>query len=270
MAERAVMSGHGIVVFLGPSLRAREARALLPDATLLPPARQGDLYRAARDRRPRAIALVDGVFATAPAVWHREILWALAEARIRVFGAASMGALRASELDVFGMVGIGKIYESYRAGRYAPFTDAFEDDDEVAVSHGPPEAACIPVSAAMVDLRETLAAAEAAGAISRCTRDVLASEMKKLHFPERSFSRLKEAADAMPGSEGTALAAWLRDGRAVSQKSCDAQALLRMLSAGVEPAPPPAFKFERTQLWERFRASSDGMGSPVLPQALAE
>ena len=105
------MSGHGIIVFLGPSLPVTQAQALLPKATILPPARQGDLYRAARDRHPSTIALVDGIFATVPAVWHREILWAMTEARIRVFGAASMGALRAAELDVFGMVGFGKIYD---------------------------------------------------------------------------------------------------------------------------------------------------------------
>lgn len=130
------MSDNRIVVFLGPSLSAREARGVLPDATFLPPARQGDVYRAVRDRRPRAIALIDGLFATAPAVWHREILWAMGEARVRIFGAASMGALRAAELDSFGMVGIGKVYESYRVGRYAPFDDPFEDDDEVRYATG--------------------------------------------------------------------------------------------------------------------------------------
>jgi len=51
---------------------------------------------------------------------------------IHVFGAASIGALRAAELDVFGMRGIGDIYEAFRDG-------LLEDDDEVAVLHGPEE-----------------------------------------------------------------------------------------------------------------------------------
>ena len=35
---------------------------------------------------------------------------------IHVFGAASIGALRAAELDAFGMRGIGRIYEDFRDG----------------------------------------------------------------------------------------------------------------------------------------------------------
>ena len=64
------------VVFLGPTLPMQDAAALL-DATFLPPARQGDVFRAVRAYRPRAIGLIDGVFLDVPAVWHREILWAL-------------------------------------------------------------------------------------------------------------------------------------------------------------------------------------------------
>jgi hypothetical protein len=264
------MSGHGIVVFVGSSLSAQEAHGVLADATILPPARQGDIYRAARDLCPRAIALVDGRFAAVPSVWHREILWAIAEARVRVFGAASMGALRAAELGIFGMVGVGKIYESYRVGHYAPFTDPFEDDDEVAVLHGPSETACIPVSHAMVDIRETLAVAEATGTIGRDVRDTLAATLKRLHFSERSFARLEQAAGALPGSEGAALVTWLRAGHSASQKRRDADALLRRLAAGVEPAPPPAFAFERAQVWERFRAVSDVADGISPPQAAAE
>ena len=50
-----------------------------------------------------------------PTVWHKEILWAMAQG-IHVFGGASIGALRAAELDVFGMKGIGRIYEDFRDG----------------------------------------------------------------------------------------------------------------------------------------------------------
>jgi hypothetical protein len=116
-----------IVVFLGPSLAADEARRLLP-ARYVPPARCGDILRARR-LEPRVIAVVDGLFGTTAAVWHKEILLALEDGRA-VFGAASMGALRAAELAAFGMIGVGAIFEAYRDGRYT-------DDDEVAVAHGP-------------------------------------------------------------------------------------------------------------------------------------
>src|SRR5258708_4117885 len=91
-----------------------------------PPVRQGELYRAALDR-PAVIGVIDGYFEVTPTVWHKEILWAMTQG-IHVFGAASIGALRAAELDVFGMRGIGRIYDDFRDG-------VLEDDDDVALLH---------------------------------------------------------------------------------------------------------------------------------------
>ena len=54
--------------------------------------------------------------------WHKEIVYALQYPGVKgIYGAASMGALRASELDFVGMVGIGQIYNWYR--------DAVTEDD---------------------------------------------------------------------------------------------------------------------------------------------
>src|SRR5437016_6011191 len=100
-----------ICLFIGPTLRRGDIPAEL-DAFALPPAQQGDVYRAALNR-PEAIGIVDGYFGGAPSVWHKEILWALSEG-IQVFGSASMGALRAAELSSFGMRGVGRIFEMYR------------------------------------------------------------------------------------------------------------------------------------------------------------
>ena len=66
---------------------------------------------APRSSRPAVIGIIDGYFEIVPTVWHKEILWAMAQG-IHVFGAASIGALRAAELDAFGMRGIGRIYEA--------------------------------------------------------------------------------------------------------------------------------------------------------------
>ena len=110
-----------VVVFTGPTITADDARRIL-DATYLPPAAAGDLYVQARER-PLAIALIDGLFGTVASVFHKEILWAMHEG-VHVFGASSMGALRAAELDQFGMVGVGAVYEAYRS-------ESLVDDDEV-------------------------------------------------------------------------------------------------------------------------------------------
>ena len=68
-----------------------------PDFAWHPPAAAGDLLRLLPDP-PATLCLIDGYFDARPSVWHKEILL-LIEAGVRVFGAASMGALRAAELD---------------------------------------------------------------------------------------------------------------------------------------------------------------------------
>src|SRR4051794_1463402 len=101
-------------VFLGPSLSWNEARNVLPNATFLPPAKAGDVYLAVKDGA-MVIGIIDGFFEQVPAVWHKEVLYALSKG-VHVFGAASMGALRAAELHPFGMIGVGRIFEAYRDG----------------------------------------------------------------------------------------------------------------------------------------------------------
>jgi len=245
------------IVFAGPTLPAAEAAARLAGAVILPPARQGDLYRAARDHRPAAIGLIDGVFLHEPAVWHREILWALSEG-IHVFGAASMGALRAAELCQFGMRGAGRVFEAYRDGVWPGFQDMFEDDDEVAVTHAPAELGAAPLSDAMVDLRDTLLAAEAAGLLARAERDALFGALKAAPFPERSFASLLGAAERiLPPAGAAAMRSWLPRG-CVRRKRLDAHAMLAEMAAFAPghkpPAEPgaPAFRFEQAQVWRDF------------------
>ena len=123
-----------LVVFAGPTIDADHVRDMLHGTgTVLGPARQGDVMRACR-LGARLIAIIDGYFQSVPAVWHKEILWAMANG-VHVFGAASMGALRAAELHTFGMVGVGTIFESFRDGLLIR-------DDEVAVAHASAEHGC--------------------------------------------------------------------------------------------------------------------------------
>jgi hypothetical protein len=232
------------VVFVGPSL-ARAAIAPADGLAVLPPAAQGDLYRAARER-PRAIGLIDGYFAEVPAVWHKEILWAMAEG-IHVLGAASMGALRAAELAAFGMQGVGAIFAAYQDGR-------LEDDDEVAVVHGPPEAGYAALSEPMVNIRATLAHALAEAVIAPATGQALERLAKGRFYAERAWpTLLADGADAgLPAAELAALAHWLPSGR-IDQKALDAQALLAALRAQLAEPPPPlavGYAFAWTQMWD--------------------
>src|SRR5262245_14942991 len=169
-----------IVIFTGPTISAEDARREL-DATYLPPVSQGDVYRAAV-RKPLAIGIIDGYFDRVPAVWHKEILWAMSNG-VHVFGAASMGALRAAELAEFGMVGIGTIFENFRDG-------LLEDDDEVAVVHAPQELGFLVCSDAMVNIRQTMQRACVERVISDATRKALVGIAKDLFYPERLFGQI--------------------------------------------------------------------------------
>ena len=235
-----------VFLFLGPTLSSTEAGRLLADAVCLPPVSQGDVYRAAL-QRPRAIGIVDGYFERVPAVWHKEILWAMSQG-IHVYGSASMGALRAAELAPFGMEGVGAIFEAYRDG-------VLEDDDEVAVVHGAAETGYRALSDAMVNIRATLTQAEAAGVLRAALRVALERIAKDLFFPERTYAEVLRRA-AGQGWSGEALddfRQWLPRGK-IDQKQADALAMLRMmrehLAANGEPNRVDFF-FEHTHYWDR-------------------
>lgn len=242
-----------VCVFVGPTLPVIDARHVL-DAMYLPPARHGDVYRAVALLKPRAIGLIDGYFQWAGAVWHKEILWAIREG-VHVFGASSMGALRAAELAAFGMRGVGRIFDAYRAGAFgAAGDDAFEDDDEVCVVHGPAESGYAAGSEALVNIRRTLLDAVSANVIGEDTRQRLLALAKAAFFPQRSFAALlgQGRTANLPAAELAALERWLPAGR-VNQKREDALAMLTALRDFLAADPPPAradFVFERTTLWE--------------------
>jgi hypothetical protein len=128
---------------LGPSLPIHEAEEIL-SAVYLPPARQTDLLTAAINLRPDVIGLIDGVFLHSLSVWHKEILYALNHG-ILVYGASSMGALRAAETAEFGMIGVGEIYRQYASGE-------LQDDDEVALAHASADQGHRKVSEPMVNI----------------------------------------------------------------------------------------------------------------------
>src|SRR5208337_4709253 len=201
----------------------------------------------------------------------REILWALSEGT-HVFGAASMGALRAAELAPFGMRGVGAIFAAYRAGRWPGEDTSFEDDDEVAVIHAPAEAGGAALSDPMVDLRASLTAAEEEGVIDPVGRSALVAVMKSLHFPVRSFTRLDQEARAILGeAAATRLSDWLAGNR-VAQKRLDAIAMLEDIARLLVSDPPPfraPFRFERALVWEQFvraTAVADGADDLVLQE----
>jgi hypothetical protein len=235
-----------IVVFVGPTLAQEEAATWL-DAVYRPPAEQGDILRAVTSLQADTIVLIDGVFAKAPAVRHKEILWTLGRG-VAVHGAASMGALRAAELHPFGMQGHGLVYRWYRATPLA-------DDDEVAVAMMPAELGAHALSEALVDIRMTLRRAERMGIVQGRTRRALEDVARRLHFLDRTYAMLFDRALACLPAPERAVIQPLRDWaehHAVRQKRDDAIGLLRHLAASGchSPGPPAAVPpFRMTESW---------------------
>jgi hypothetical protein len=233
-----------IYVFTGPSLPPQTARQHWGVPTYLPPVAQGDLYEVAR-RRPWGIGIIDGYFERIPAVWHKEILWALNKG-IHVYGSASMGALRAAELASFGMVGVGEIFESY-------LSKEIEDDDEVTLAHAPAGRNYQPVSEAMVNIRHTLAKAVREGVLSMATANCLADIGKAFFYPYRSYEEILEegARRQLPAAQLVLFGEWLPAKR-VDQKRVDAMAMLDRMREDLRLCAlrkKVNFIFSRTDLW---------------------
>lgn len=238
-----------IHVFVGPTLRVDQAREILPDAVFLPPVSQGDVLRSTA-RRPSSIGIIDGRFHDVPAVWHKEIMWALSRG-VAVYGSASMGALRAAELAPFGMRGVGAIYHAFRGGE-------LNDDDEVAVAHADAASGYQPTNEAMVSIRATLAYAVTEQVVSAATASVLERLAKQTYYVGRSYGQmLLDGQEAgLSVGELTALRAWLPAHR-INQKALDAQEMLRVMADEAETPPAPvAFKFEHTSFFEQSRQTA--------------
>ncbi len=171
-----------IIVFLGPSLPWAEARHLLR-ADYRPPARQGDVFRAI-EAAPEAIVLIDGVFESAPAVWHHELIAAHA-AGIPLFGACSMGALRAAELP--GVVTpLGEIAKRFVGG-------AWNDDAAVALLHADEASRFRALTVPWVNVWATARAARRARVLTPSRAAQLVEVAESIFYQSRTWSRVLAA-----------------------------------------------------------------------------
>ncbi len=204
-------------VYLGPSLDKKTAQHLLPAAHYHPPVKCGDLIRLLR-LSPKRIMIIDGFYESVPAAWHKEILLVM-ELGIEVIGAASLGALRAAELHLFGMHGIGQVYHDFKTG-------TLTDDDEVAVLHQDYQGDFLAINDAMVNIRYTCQAALKQNIISQEMHDRLISLSKTRFYPYRSLvNAAKQLHDEYP-IMSPVLIEWLTEKGLVDVKKADAIAAL--------------------------------------------
>ncbi len=243
------------ILFAGPSLSGTEfvpARAgedlVLPEYSLTcrGPAKCGEITHAV-DQGFRVIGLVDGRFEDVAAVWHKEILYALSLGAT-VYGAASMGALRAAECHPFGMIGIGTVFERYAFG-------GLEDDAAVAQVHAPAEFGYVAFSEAMVTVDATLDAALIAGTITLQEHILIRTRAEAVFFKERTWRRIFDIVSPEINQAGERLKPHIRN-----IKREDAELLLDVLLERQSVAPrgelPTDFagwQFNETAQWGKLR-----------------
>ena len=214
------------IIFLGPSLSHEKARKIF-DADYRPPARKGDFLRLAAadfDVVEMAIGFVDGVFLQDYPPTPIEVYHLARKNGVLLVGAASLGALRAVELEKFGMVGIGKIFQLYKTGKV-------NADDEVAVTFAS-EGDYQLQSEAMIDIRYNLYLAHKKGVI----KSMLVRLAKEIYFPHRKYTYiLEEARNRYPmlESEINSFGSYIRSNRK-SLKEMDAIRLVKYLKEHYE------------------------------------
>ena len=172
-----------IIVYTGLSLPFDEAKEILDstedvEVIYKRPIQRGDLGPALKER-PNIIAIIDGVFHQSSAVGHKEILNVM-KSGVKVYGASSMGALRASELDTLGMVGVGYVYTQYATGEV-------DSDDDVAVMLDSEtlEALSVP----LINMKYVFTNAFEENIITEDERDELLNIAKKTFYPKRNYSQ---------------------------------------------------------------------------------
>lgn len=172
-----------IIIYAGLSLSFSEAKEILNsddnnEVIYKRPIQRGDLSLAVKEN-PDIIGIIDGVFHQNSAVGHKEILNAIKNG-IEVYGASSMGALRASELDTLGMTGIGYVYNQYASGEV-------DSDDDVAVMLDSETLEAL--SEPLINMKYVFTNAVAENIITEDEKDELLQIAKETFYPKRNYAQ---------------------------------------------------------------------------------
>ena len=166
------------IVYLGPTLRREEAVKIL-DADYRDPAKKGDFLMLSQDSdEKKYVGFIDGVFLHDYPPPPIEVNHLATRKNIELLGASSLGALRAVELEKFGMKGIGKIFQLFKNG-------IIDADDEVAVTFV--RGSNVLQSEAMIDIRFNLFLAYKKGIITNDTKKRFVKIAKGIYFPFRNY-----------------------------------------------------------------------------------
>jgi hypothetical protein len=178
-------SDKRVVIFAGPTLATSEcARSLARPFRLRPPVARTDVAKLVnRATEVGVLVIVDGLFHERLAVGHAELRDAI-EQGWQVWGVSSMGAIRAREMERFGMRGFGRVFDRFRA------EEDFQDD-EVALLHeaAPPYR---PLTEPLVHMRVAIDHLVERGLVNRRSANTVVNDLKSSWFGDRTLRRFTD------------------------------------------------------------------------------
>ncbi len=166
------------IVYLGASLSPEEAAAIVSGCRFEGPVARGDLYMH-RAEGAGVFVIIDGLFHQQLAVSPREVVDVVRDGAV-VFGASSMGALRAADCWPAGVRGVGIIQRLFRMG-------ILDTDDEVAVQLAGAGKVTGSSSVALVNVRYAASKARRAGAMTRVQADAVVRAAASLFYGDRRW-----------------------------------------------------------------------------------
>ena len=214
-----------ILIYTGLSLPFSEAKEILDshddiEVVYKRPIKRGDLSHDIKEN-PDIIAIIDGVFHQNSAVGHREILSVMKKG-VKVYGSSSMGALRASELDVLGMEGIGYCYNEYASGNVTS-----DDDVAVMLNSETLEALSVP----LISMNYVFTNAVAENIITKEEKDELIKITKETYYPKRNYAQTLSQSSLDADKKGK-LIDFIRTSKDIKKE--DAKELLNHIKSVIE------------------------------------
>jgi len=174
-----------VLIYSGPSLDDDSIREQIPEAIVKGPVRQGDFISDAMEYEPTHVIILEGAFHQSLSVWHKEIVWGLQIAGIKaIYGAASMGALRAADLANFGMIGFGKIFQWY-------FEGVITDESEVAAIYHQAQGRYVSLTTPLVNVRGALLKGLETGLLEHEEAEEIFAKTRAIHWTKRTPAALE-------------------------------------------------------------------------------
>jgi hypothetical protein len=176
-----------VLVYTGPSLDRETILEAIPEAIIRGPIKQSDLISDLLELDPTHILIIEGTFHHTLSVWQKEIMYAMQYPGVKaIYGAGSMGALRAADLADYGMIGCGHVFNWYYEG-------VLFDESEVSASYYQrPDGSYATSTITLVNIRVGLAKMLEAEMLSLEQAQHAFEYARSIHWTERTVLSLSD------------------------------------------------------------------------------